>query len=40
MEGPLANGVASQRLPPGRALYAVRGGGSQQVQVAWLPPAE
>jgi S-DNA-T family DNA segregation ATPase FtsK/SpoIIIE len=38
MEGPLANGVASQRLPVGRALYAVRGGGFQQVQVAWLPP--
>ena len=38
MEGPLANGVASQRLPAGRALYAMRGGGFQQVQVAWLPP--
>ncbi|MGH3683085.1 MAG: FtsK/SpoIIIE domain-containing protein, partial [Natronosporangium sp.] len=38
MEGPLANGVASQRLPAGRALYAMRGGGAQQVQVAWLPP--
>jgi S-DNA-T family DNA segregation ATPase FtsK/SpoIIIE len=40
MEGPLANGVASQRLPAGRALYAMRGGGFQQVQVAWLPPDE
>lgn len=40
MEGPLANGVASQRLPVGRALYAMRGGGFQQVQVAWLPPPE
>jgi S-DNA-T family DNA segregation ATPase FtsK/SpoIIIE len=40
MEGPLANGVASQRLPAGRARYAMRGGGFQQVQVAWLPPAE
>ncbi|QSB15719.1 type VII secretion protein EccCa [Natronosporangium hydrolyticum] len=38
MEGPLANGVTSQRLPAGRALYAMRGGGFQQVQVAWLPP--
>ncbi|MPZ27661.1 MAG: type VII secretion protein EccCa [Micromonosporaceae bacterium] len=38
MEGPLANGVASQRLPAGRALYAMRGGGFQQVQVGWLPP--
>jgi S-DNA-T family DNA segregation ATPase FtsK/SpoIIIE len=38
MEGALANGVASQRLPAGRALYAMRGGGFQQVQVAWLPP--
>lgn len=38
MEGPLANGVTSQRLPAGRALYAMRGGAFQQVQVAWLPP--
>lgn len=38
MEGPLVNGVASQRLPVGRALYAMRGGGFQQVQTAWLPP--
>jgi len=38
MEGRLVNGVASQRLPPGRALYAMRGGGLQQIQVAWLPP--
>jgi len=40
MEGRLINGVASQRLPAGRALYAPRGGGFQQIQVAWLPPAE
>jgi S-DNA-T family DNA segregation ATPase FtsK/SpoIIIE len=38
MEGRLVNGVASQRLPAGRALYAMRGGGVQQIQVAWLPP--
>ena len=38
MEGPLINGIASQRLPAGRALYALRGGGFQQVQTAWLPP--
>jgi S-DNA-T family DNA segregation ATPase FtsK/SpoIIIE len=40
MEGPLAGGVTSQRLPVGRALYAMRGGAFQQVQVAWLAPAE
>jgi hypothetical protein len=40
MEGVLANGVAAQRLPVGRVLYAMRGGGFQQVQVAWLPPEE
>jgi S-DNA-T family DNA segregation ATPase FtsK/SpoIIIE len=34
MEGRLVNGVASQRLPVGRALYAVRGGAAQQVQIA------
>jgi S-DNA-T family DNA segregation ATPase FtsK/SpoIIIE len=39
MEGRLVNGVASQRLPVGRALYAMRGGGFQQIQTAWLPPA-
>jgi len=38
MEGRLINGVASQRLPAGRALYAMRGGGYQQIQVAWHPP--
>jgi S-DNA-T family DNA segregation ATPase FtsK/SpoIIIE len=36
MEGRLINGVAAQRLPPGRALYAGRGGASQQVQIALL----
>ncbi|HEX6683475.1 MAG TPA: type VII secretion protein EccCa [Candidatus Limnocylindrales bacterium] len=40
MEGRLINGVASQRLPAGRALYATRGGGFQQIQVAWLAPEE
>ena len=40
MEGRLINGVASQRLPQGRALYALRGGGFQPIQVAWLPPDE
>jgi S-DNA-T family DNA segregation ATPase FtsK/SpoIIIE len=39
MEGRLINGVASQRLPVGRALYAMRGGGFQQIQVAWADPA-
>ncbi len=39
-EGRLVNGVASQRLPVGRALYAARGGGYQQVQVAWADPAD
>jgi S-DNA-T family DNA segregation ATPase FtsK/SpoIIIE len=37
LEGPLAGGVSSQRLPAGRALQAGRGG-CRQVQVAWLPP--
>ena len=40
MEGRLINGVASQRLPVGRALYAMRGGGFQQIQVAWSSPDE
>jgi ESX secretion system protein EccC len=40
MEGRLINGVASQRLPVGRALYAMRGGGFQQIQVAWSAPDE
>ncbi|HSK95888.1 MAG TPA: type VII secretion protein EccCb, partial [Euzebyales bacterium] len=37
-EGRMVNGVAPQRLPVGRALFAGRGGGATQVQVAWLPP--
>lgn len=37
MEGRLINGVASARLPAGRALYATRGGAAQLVQVGWLP---
>ncbi len=40
MEGRLVNGVASQRLPVGRALYAGRGGGATQVQVAYAPDGE
>jgi len=39
MEGRLVNGVAAQRLPVGRAVYAGRGGSSQLVQTA-LAPAE
>jgi S-DNA-T family DNA segregation ATPase FtsK/SpoIIIE len=39
-EGRLVNGVPAQRLPPGRALYAARGGATMQVQVAWLPPED
>jgi S-DNA-T family DNA segregation ATPase FtsK/SpoIIIE len=38
MEGPLVGGVTSQRLPAGRALYAMRGGAYQQVQIALLAP--
>ncbi|HIW64239.1 MAG TPA: type VII secretion protein EccCa [Candidatus Stackebrandtia excrementipullorum] len=34
MEGRLSNGVASQRLPVGRALLTHRGGPPEQVQVA------
>jgi DNA segregation ATPase FtsK/SpoIIIE, S-DNA-T family len=40
MEGRLVNGVASQRLPQGRALYATRGGAFQQIQVALLTDQE
>jgi S-DNA-T family DNA segregation ATPase FtsK/SpoIIIE len=39
-EGRLVNGVPAQRLPPGRVLYAARGGATVQIQVAWLPPDE
>ncbi len=38
-EGRLVNGVASLRLPPGRALLARRGGPAEQVQIAWTDPA-
>ncbi|MBE1458133.1 S-DNA-T family DNA segregation ATPase FtsK/SpoIIIE [Nocardiopsis terrae] len=38
MEGRLANGVASRRLPQGRALLARRGRPPEQVQVAWTEP--
>lgn len=40
MEGRIANGVASRRLPPGRALLARRGRPPEQVQVAWSDPPE
>ncbi len=40
MEGRLANGVASRRLPPGRALLARRGRSPEQVQAPWSAPAE
>lgn len=36
MEGRLINGVAAQRLPVGRVLYAGRNGTSQLVQTALL----
>ncbi|MDQ3628069.1 MAG: type VII secretion protein EccCa [Actinomycetota bacterium] len=36
MEGRLVNGVVARKLPPGRAIYAARGGGASQVQVALL----
>jgi S-DNA-T family DNA segregation ATPase FtsK/SpoIIIE len=39
MEGRLINGVASQRLPAGRALYAGRGGAAQLIQTAVSPDA-
>ncbi|MFB4319832.1 type VII secretion protein EccCa [Actinomadura sp. 21ATH] len=38
MEGRLANGAASRRLPEGRALLARRGVPPEQVQVAWTDP--
>ncbi|MDQ4039439.1 MAG: type VII secretion protein EccCa [Actinomycetota bacterium] len=38
-EGRLVAGVASMRLPPGRALLARRGRPPEQVQVAWTDPA-
>ena len=40
MEGRLANGVASRRLPQGRALSARRGVPAEQVQVAWSDPTD
>ncbi|MDT0302504.1 type VII secretion protein EccCa [Streptomonospora wellingtoniae] len=40
MEGRIANGVASRRLPQGRALIARRGRPPEQVQVAWSEPPE
>ncbi len=38
-EGRLVAGVASLRLPPGRALLARRGKTPEQVQIAWSDPA-
>ncbi|MDQ3505890.1 MAG: type VII secretion protein EccCa [Actinomycetota bacterium] len=38
-EGRLVAGVASLRLPPGRALLARRGLPAEQVQLAWTDPA-
>lgn len=38
-EGRLVAGVASLRLPPGRALLARRGRPPEQVQIAWTDPA-
>ena len=37
-EGRLVAGVASLRLPPGRALLARRGMSAEQVQIAWTDP--
>lgn len=37
-EGRLVAGVASLRLPPGRALLARRGRSAEQVQIAWTDP--
>ncbi|GAB3463622.1 type VII secretion protein EccC [Streptomonospora sediminis] len=38
MEGRLANGTASRRLPQGRALLTRRGRPPEQVQIAWSEP--
>ena len=38
-EGRLVTGVASLRLPAGRALLARRGRPAEQVQIAWTDPA-
>ncbi|MDQ3475025.1 MAG: type VII secretion protein EccCb, partial [Actinomycetota bacterium] len=38
-EGRLVAGIASLRLPPGRALLARRGMAPEQVQIAWSDPA-
>jgi len=37
-EGRLVAGIASLRLPPGRALLARRGMSAEQVQIAWTDP--
>jgi S-DNA-T family DNA segregation ATPase FtsK/SpoIIIE len=38
-EGALLGSVKAQPLPPGRGWLVTRRGGSQLVQLAWLPPA-
>jgi DNA segregation ATPase FtsK/SpoIIIE, S-DNA-T family len=38
-EGALLGGVKAEPLPPGRAKLITRRGGTQLVQLAWLPPA-
>ncbi len=38
-EGRLVAGIASLRLPPGRALLARRGMAPEQIQIAWSDPA-
>ncbi|GAA1676798.1 type VII secretion protein EccC [Fodinicola feengrottensis] len=40
LEGRLANGAVSRRLPVGRALYARRGAVAEQIQTFWTPPVE
>ncbi|MFJ6017822.1 type VII secretion protein EccCa [Nocardiopsis alba] len=39
-EGRLSNGVASQQLPPGRALIAARGKQPELLQTGWSKPPE
>jgi S-DNA-T family DNA segregation ATPase FtsK/SpoIIIE len=40
MEGRLVAGIASQRLPVGRAVYARRGRPPEQVQIGWTAPPD
>ncbi|KOV87288.1 secretion protein EccC [Nocardia sp. NRRL S-836] len=39
-EGALLGGVKAEPLPPGRGKLVTRRGGTQLVQLAWVPPAE